>query len=218
METKIINGFRSWRGKFSEDRGISFCSKWHSGWNSQLRSHYVADDQKLRGRGGSLSVCITPHVLHLSISLWSHSGYRARWIFAFPCDNNIAVLLLHFFVTKIYDWSIYLFLFVCFSTSSITISCGWPKRISEFVPHSSSKWQRNSPILIYKGIFILGRVCWAGLGPEGLTVAFSSLRGALKKRPCSALWCQPFPCQPSQNWPPLGCIQSLWLRHHERGK
>lgn len=171
METKIINGFKGWWGKFAEDRAISFCSKWCSGWNPQLRSHYVTDDQKMGGKGKSLSVCLTPHALHLSISFWPHSGYRARWIFAFLHDNSMAVILLRFSV-RIYDWSIYLFLFVCFSASSVTISCGWPKCISEFVPHSSSKWQRKSPIPIYKGILTLGRVCWAGKGPEGLTAAF----------------------------------------------
>ena len=63
METKIINEFKSWWGKFAEDRAISFCSKWCSGWNPELRSHHVTDDQKLEGRRGSVSalllICFT---------------------------------------------------------------------------------------------------------------------------------------------------------------
>ena len=156
------------------------------------------------GRQERVSVCITPHTLRLSTSFWPHSGYRARWIFAFPY-NSIAVLLLRFSVIKTYDWSIYLFLFVCFSTSSITISCGWPKCISEFVPHSSSKWQRNSPIPIYKGLLTPGRACWAGKGPEGLTVAFllPTLRVVPWRNghaaPCHA---SPSPASPSRT----GCL------------
>lgn len=142
METKVINGFKSWWVKFAQDRTITFCSKWCSGWTLQLRNHYVIEDQKLEGGRGSLSVCITPPMLHLSVSFWSHLGYRVRWIFAFPCNDSMAVLLLCFSVIEIHDWSIYLFLFVCFSTSSVTLSCGWPKHIGEFVPHRPSKWQR----------------------------------------------------------------------------
>lgn len=124
METEIINGCKSWWGKFPDGRAISFASKWCSGWNPQLGSHYVTDDQKLGGRGGSLSVCITPHTLHLNISFWPHSGYRARGTFAFLYDDSMAILPLRFSVIKIDDWSIYLFSFVCFSTLPLLYHAG----------------------------------------------------------------------------------------------
>lgn len=101
METKIINRFKSWWGKFAEDRAISFCSKWCSGWNLQLRSHYVTGDQKLGGRGGSLSVCIMPICFTWVFWFCPQRGWRARWFFAFPCNVSMTVLLC-FSIIKIY--------------------------------------------------------------------------------------------------------------------
>lgn len=69
----------------------------------------------------------------------------------------------------------YLFLFLCFSTSSLTVPSGRPKCISVFVPRSSSKWQRRSPLPIHKGIVDPGRVCWDGRGPEGLAATLLPL-------------------------------------------
>lgn len=220
METEIINGCKSWWGKFPDTRAISFSSKWCSGWNPQLGSHYVTDDQKLGGRGGSLSVCITPHTLHLKISLWPHSGYRARRIFAFLYDDSMAILPLQFSVIKIYDWSIYLFSFVCFSTLPLLYHVG---DLNVGVHLSLTALQNGRGAAQYP--FTRVSSPWeesAGLGRAWETSSRlpspHALCGALKKWPCSASPCQPFPCQPSQNWLPLGCIQSLRLRHSARGK
>lgn len=59
--------------------------------------------------------------------------------------------------------------------------------LNVFVPHSSSRWQRSSPVPTHQGIVDPGRVCWDGKGPEGLTATFLLLlilRGALEQGPC----------------------------------
>lgn len=187
METNITNGFKTWWGNL---QGIGPSVSAQNCVQDETPEVSMSTEAVREGR--SLSACTASHVLHLSVPFWPHSGHGARWGFPLRCDNS--VLLLCF--KNLYP--IYLFLFLCFSTSSITVSTGRPRCISVFAPCSSSKWQRSSPLPFHRRIVDPGRICWDGKGPEGLTATFLLLTLCVvpQNRAMQTLPCQHFSLQP----------------------
>lgn len=147
LETKIINGFKSWWGDLAEDGDISFCSKLCPGWNP--RSSCVTRSCE-RGEVTQCllySLCPSPECSFLTtLGAWSQLRLCSLvWQLLLCCYN--------WYAFKIYDWHLFLFFLIfhrCLKWEAKMDQCVCPLQLfqmaeKEPTPHSQRDcWPRKS--------------------------------------------------------------------------
>lgn len=210
METKITNGFKSWWGNLAEDRATSFCSKLCPGWKP--RSPYVTRSCE-RGEGHSVPALL------LVCFVWAFPSDHTQGM-----DPREALLLgvttvLFCYAFKISDWRIYFYL--CAFPRLPSLSQVGDPNVSVCLSLSALQNVRETAHPPFtKGLLPQEESAGMGKALRDWQPPSSSSHSVWcpGERAMQTLPCQRFSRQPSQDLPPLGCIQFLWVRHRERGK